>query len=163
MMFRSVMIAGACALAPWVVGTAQPLSHKPDAQTPRVVVMAGFNDSMPELAVLIAAVAQQRVPQMVSRNRLWLVSKRDIDNTLITEWTPKLPEDYGEIAKLVRAVGAVVVTAHGRRDSIDVIGSIVMARKQPVDSVRFRAPSAAAVDSLLVRLLADVRFRRGGT
>jgi len=160
--FSHMVVSAALTIVPWISSAAQSPRQKPDDRTPRVIVMADFSDSLPELAHLIAAVAQQRIPERVSPIRLHLVSNRDIDNTLVNEWTPKVPQDYGELAKLVRAVGAVVVTARGRRDSLDVVGIVAMARRQPADTMHFHASSpAAAVDSLVVRLLADERFRRG--
>lgn len=160
----SIALFGTVALVPSGKLIAQQEHRRPDRQTPRVMVIAAFDDSVPELAVSIVSAAHERVEQLVSPHRLWLVTKRDIDNSLQTEWTPKLLRDYGELAKLVRAEGAVVLTAHGRRDSLDVIGSIVPARNQPIDTVHFQASSpTAAVDSLVSRLLADPRFRRGAT
>jgi hypothetical protein len=103
------------------------------------------------------------MPQTVGRDRLWLVSKKDIDNVFVTEYTPRAwrLEEYRDLGKLVRAEGTVVLTAYGRRDSLDVIAGIVHTRVLPIDTVHFQASSpAAAVDSLVARLLADPRLRR---
>jgi len=161
---RSIALFGAMALVPSDNIGAQQESRRPDARAPRVAVIAAFDDPAPELAISIVGVAQQRIPQTVSQDRFWLVSKKDIDNSFVTEWTPRpVPlEEYRGLNKLVRADATVVLAVHGRRDSLDVVGSIVFTRTSPIDSVHFQASSpAAAVDSLVARLLADPRFRRG--
>jgi hypothetical protein len=143
---------------------AQQGSRRVDARAPRVAVIAADDDPAPELALSIVYAAQQRIPRTVSRDRLWLVSKKDIDNLCVSECTPRpVPlEEYREMNKLVRADATVVLAVHGRRDSLDVVGSIVLTRPSPIDTVHFQASSpVAAVDSLVARLLADPRFRRG--
>jgi hypothetical protein len=143
---------------------AQQGSRRPETLPPRVAVIAAFNDPASELALAIAGVAQQRIAQTVSRERLWLVSKKDIDNVFLSEYTPRAwrLEEYRDLGKLVRADGTVVLTAYGRRDSLDVIAGIVHTRELPIDTLHFQASSpAAAVDSLVAKLLADPRLRRG--
>jgi hypothetical protein len=148
-------------LIPWSAGDAQQES-RPDMLTPRVMIVATYSDSAPFLATKVQTAAQSRASEVVSGRRLWVVQKRDIDNTLVHEWSPSKPGDFGEVAKLVRAVGAVVVTARGREDSLDVTAMIEMTPKAPLDSIRFFARSpTAAVDSIVRRLLADPRFARG--
>ena len=159
-----LLLAGALALLPSGDIVAQQGSRRPDARGPRVAVIAADDDPAPALALSIVYAAQQRIPRTVSQDRFWLVSKKDIDNTLVNEWTPRpVPlEEYRGLGKLVRADATVVLAVHGRRDSLDVVGSIVLTRPSPIDTVHFQASSpVAAVDSLLARLLADPRFRRG--
>ena len=156
-----LLILYSAVLTPWRAAEAQR-SEQPDSLTPRVMIVASYSDSAPFLATLIATTAQRRAPELVSRRRLWLVSTKDIDNTLVFGWTPTKPGEFREVAKLVRAAGAVVVTAHGMADSLEVTGRIEMTRKAPLDSIRFFARSpTAAVDSIVQRLLADPRFERG--
>ena len=163
-MLWSLAVVGMISLVSWDAIAAQRPDRRPDEQTPRVILMAASDDSTQGLAESIVRVADQRISQMVSPHRLLVASRRDIDNTLVSEWTPKTPDDYLELARLLRAVGALVLSAHGRPDSLDVIALIVMSHRQPVDTVHFHAPSAAAaVDSLVAKLLADKRFRRGAT
>jgi hypothetical protein len=148
---------------PWQRSVAQRSPRMPDVRAPRVVITAS-DDSAPGLAQLIVETAQHRRSRVATPRRLWVVSMRDIDQTLTTGEDPRRPGSYGELAQLVRAVSAVVVTARGRADSLRVVAIMEFARKQPADTLRFDARSPqAAVDSLLRRLLADARFRRGAS
>jgi hypothetical protein len=160
----SLALLGATALLPSGDSVAQQGSRRPDARGPRVAVIAAEDDPAPALALSIVYAAQQRIPRMVSQDRFWLVSKKDIDNSFVQEWTPRpVPlAEYRELGKLVRADATVVLAVHGRDDSLDVVASIVLTRPSPIDTVHFQASSpVAAVDSLLARLLADPTFRRG--
>jgi len=139
----SIALFGAMELVSWRDIGAQQGSRRPDVRAPRVAVIAADDDPAPELALSIVYAAQQRIPRTVSQDRFWLVSKKDIDNTVLNEWTPRsVPlEEYRGLGKLVRADATVVLAVHGRRDWLDVIGSIVLTRPSPIDTVHLQASS----------------------
>ena len=155
-----LLILCSAVVIPWRASDAQQL-EQPDSLTPRVMIVSGYYDPVTALDKAVEDAAQRRVPELVSRRRLWLVSTKDLVMSFTTSSFPKEPGEFGEAGMLVRAVGAVVVTTRGRPDSLEVTARIELTRKAPLDSMRFFARSpTAAVDSIVRRLLIDPRFER---
>ena len=122
------------------------------------MLTGALDGSSSQLTRLVVTVADERVPRATNPRRLYLVPQRDLEATLATG------ELTTELAKLLRADVTVVLDARGRPDSLDVSGSIIPTRGQPIDTMRFHASSPRkAVDSILARLLADPRVHRDTT
>jgi hypothetical protein len=94
----SIALLGAVVLTP----CGDIVAQQGAVQGPRVAAVSAFDDPAPELAESVADAAQQRVPRAVSRERLWLVSKKDIDNAYTAPWpTAMRLEEYRDLARLL--------------------------------------------------------------